>query len=255
MPVADIRATSFSRSFPMRFILGLTLLTGLAFGCGDDDGPVGPGTDAGMRDAGSRDAGGGTDAGPDDDDAGPDEDAGPEEDAGSVDGGGGGSCPDLMPTGDETLIISQIDFATSTVEVFNPNDEEYVVEAGAYFCDFPTYDPNMNGLGLTRVAARSRATIELPDSGWLQNLTDGELAFYFRPGGMRPSFGNGDFMVDYVCWGDGGGRRGLASMPSVGRWSGDCTPSPTNGAIVRLPSTSGTSASSYDSTARFVNCD
>jgi len=240
----------------MRLILGLTLLTGLALGCGDDDGPIGPGTDAGMRDAGTRDSGGGTDGGPDEEDAGPDDDAGAGEDAGDVDGGGGGSCPDLMPTGDEPLIISQIDFATSTVEVFNPNDEEYVVEAGAYFCDFPTYDPNMNGLGLTRVAARSRATIELPDSGWLQNLTDGELAFYFRPGGMRPSFGNGDFMVDYVCWGpNGGGRRALASMPSVGRWSGDCAPSPTNGAIVRLPATSGTSASSYDSTARFTDCD
>lgn len=52
---------------PHALILGLTLLTGLAFGCGDDDGPVGPGTDAGMRDAGTRDSGGGTDSGPDDD--------------------------------------------------------------------------------------------------------------------------------------------------------------------------------------------
>lgn len=234
----------------MRFILGLTLLTGLAFGCGDDDGPVGPGTDAGTRDSGTRDSGGGgTDSGPDED-GGPDEDSGTPEDGGTVDSGGGGSCPDLMPTGDETLIISQIDIATRRVEIFNPGASELVI-GNELWCDQPSYD-DVAGTGPTTIPPGGYAVHTLP-TGYLDGDA-GELAIYAR----RP-FTTGANIIDFVCWGtaraETGGRRDEAV--GAGKWAGDCLPMPTMGAIVRRAGTSGTGASSYDTTSAFepTTCD
>jgi hypothetical protein len=235
----------------MRLILGLTLLTGLAFGCGDDDGPVGPGTDAGMRDAGTRDSGGGTDAGPDDDDAGPDEDAGPEEDAGGVDGGGGGSCPDLMPTEPAAVIISQINLATREVELFNPRSEP--VTFGTHqWCQRPRYE-EMTTTGPITIAPGAYAVHSLP-AGWLGtgSAASGELAIY-----ADGSFGSSGSIIDFVCWGTAPGTSRKSTAEAAGIWSGDCAPAPTMGAIVRRPSTAGDGASSYDTTAAFeaTTCD
>ena len=253
MPVAvSTRHLALSGSFHMRFILGLTLLTGLAFGCGDDDGPVGPGTDAGTRDSGTRDSGGGgTDSGPDED-GGPDEDSGTPEDGGGVDSGGGGSCPDLMPTGDETLIISQIDIATRRVELFNPGAADVVI-GEEQWCDQPRYN-DVAGTGPTVIPAGGYAVHTLP-SGYLTNAS-GELAIYESDEGR---FSNGALIIDFVCWGtgraDGSGRRDEAT--GAAKWAGDCLPMPTMGAIIRRAGTSGTGASSYDTTSAFepTTCD
>lgn len=238
----------------MRFILGLTLLTGLAFGCGDDDGPIGPGTDAGPRDSGTRDSGGGgTDSGPDED-GGPDEDSGTPEDGGGVDSGGGGECPDLMPTGDEEVIIAKVDFASGTVELFNPGSSAVNVST-FQFCHrqaTPAYRP-AGMLGPATVEAGSYATYTMPES-WFGSNTNGDFSIY-----RNGSFGSGENIVDYLCWGvpSMAGANRFTEADSADKWNGSCLTGPTMGAITRLASTSGTAAASYDTTSGFeaTTCD
>lgn len=236
----------------MRFILGLALLTGLAFGCGDDDGPTGPGTDAGPRDAG-----GGVDSGPPPEDGGttPMDAGGSEDDAGTtpMDAGGGGSCPDLMPTGDEEVIIAKVDFATGTVELFNPGATAADV-TGYQFCHrqgTPAYSA-ATALGPAMVPAGAYATYTMPES-WFPSATNGDLAVY-RSG---PPFTNGNDIIDFVCWGNGGSPNRLGVARDAMKWMGVCTASPTMGAITRVASTGGTNAASYDTTSAFAatTCD
>ncbi|MCB9604470.1 MAG: hypothetical protein H6720_29470 [Sandaracinus sp.] len=236
----------------MRWILSLALLSGLALGCGDDDGPAGPVDGGGTRDSGTRTdgGGGGTDSGTPDEDGG-----GVEEDGGGVemDAGGGGSCPDLMPTGSETVIISKVDFATGVVELFNPGSSAADI-TGFQFCHrqgSPAYE-TATDLGPASIPAGGYATYTMPES-WFPSATNGDLAVY-----RSSPFTNGNNIIDFVCWGDGGSPNNrLSEARSAMKWTGECATGPTMGAITRLASTAGTGASSYDVTSAYAatTCD
>jgi len=205
-----------------RVLLGAGLV--LALACGDDDGP------------GAEDAGG--------------VDATTAEDA-----GGGGGCPDLMPTGDvPELIISQINFATREVEIFNPGDTDVSLGDASssnehQWCERPFYDAVVE-TGADVVPAGGYAVFTLP-TRYLSDSTNGELALY----AAGPPYGIVDGVVppilDFVCWGSGASSTRQDVAETAGIWSGDCVASPTSDAIVRNPSTDGTSADSYDSTASY----
>ncbi|MCA9616329.1 MAG: hypothetical protein H6721_05480 [Sandaracinus sp.] len=234
----------------MRWILSLALLSGLALGCGDDDGPAGPVDGGGTRDSGARTdgGGGGTDSGTPDDDGG-----GVEEDGGGVemDAGGGGSCPDLAPTESAAVIISQINLATREVELFNPRSEAITFEM-EQFCQRPLYG-RVTATGAATLGPGEYGVYTMP-SGWLGTGTtgSGELAIY-----ADSSFSSTGSIIDFVCWGTVPGNTRKSFAEGAGIWEGDCAPAPTAGAIVRRVSTAGDGASSYDTTAAYAatSCD
>ncbi len=210
-----------------------TTLLLLLSACGDDDGPN-PGADAAGVDAATADAGA-TDSG--------------ATDSGATDSGATDSavamCPDLQPISPPELIISKIDLAARQVELFNPGDTDVVIGDHAW-CVRPAY-PEVASTGPTMVPAGQYAIYTLPPAVTLDSA-GGELALY-RSG----PFGNPANMMDYVCWGTGkSGPNRASEADRGGWWMGDCASAPTDGAIVRLPDTDGTSAASYDTTATFT---
>ena len=238
----------------MRHVIACGLVLALV-GCGDDDGadPMDAGGGGEASGSSTMDAGGGEeDAGGGGEDAG-----GGEEDAGGgeEDAGGGGGCPDLMPTGDvPELIISQINFATREVEIFNPGDTDVSLGDASssnehQWCERPFYDAVVE-TGADVVPAGGYAVFTLP-TRYLSDSTNGELALY----AAGPPYGIVDGVVppilDFVCWGSGASSTRQDVAETAGIWSGDCVASPTSDAIVRNPSTDGTSADSYDSTASY----
>lgn len=178
-------------------------------------------------------------------------------DAGSEDGGengngDGGSDAGQLPTctssltinNDGTgiaqpLVISEIN-PGDYIEVFNNSGEEInLATSTAQFCSPFEYQ-----------ALKLLSTAKIPAGGFLklnwptgfQDLDSGGEVILYANG----AFSTSSSIMDFVCWGTNPHDSRKSQAEGVGKWSGACAGAITGGAIHRLTSTAGTSASDYD---------
>ncbi|MBW2464495.1 MAG: hypothetical protein JRH11_22800 [Deltaproteobacteria bacterium] len=172
-------------------------------------------------------------------------DSGAPTDSGAGDGGGG-TCPDLMPTqGTDNVIISQIDLANDTIEFFNPSDTTVALD-GLVLCQRPQYT-TISGTGIN-IDPGGYATLDALGAVDFETSGAGELGLY-----NSASYGSRTAMVDFVCW-DGDraqSRKSVAEMANGGGevlWADACAGAATMGVVRRTDTNAGNEAAAYDVT-------
>lgn len=121
------------------------------------------------------------------------------------------------------LSLTQVAFGDGgSVTITNDSDAEINVD-GLWVCNRPSYTP-LSGT----IAAG--ATIQV-DAGELGGLSEegGEAALY-----SSNDFGSSDDIVDYVQWGTGGGREGVAVDAGLWPDGGSVEPEPGFGSIEKF---------------------
>jgi hypothetical protein len=209
-------------------LLGSLLSLGGSFmGCGGGDDTV----DQGPQDMG-RDTGAGED--------------------GAVTCQGDTSSTMILACDRTDLFMSVVNMAAGTVTLTNPTDTDIDLDAGSYqFCQGPgRYGAPPAGV----VPAGGSLTVAVP-GGITLDPANGTLALY-NPG----SFTTRDAMLDYVCWGDGGGVPRLNVAQATGTdgtvlWD-DCGCVQLAGAtsVHLMNGTTGNAADSYQTAVVAFTC-
>jgi hypothetical protein len=170
------------------------------------------------------------------------------EPAPAQDGTSGSTCVHLDPVDDGSglpapLLISEVD-PGDFIEVFNPGDEDLELEANnIWFCSPFQYVPAWF-LGAEVIPARSYVVLDFPSI--FEDVDAGGEIILYRDVLSPQQFADGTLIADFVCWGVNPhfSRKELAE--SVGRWAGGCAPALSNGALHRIPGTTGVNATDYD---------
>ncbi|MBK7155716.1 MAG: hypothetical protein IPL19_09325 [Sandaracinaceae bacterium] len=150
------------------------------------------------------------------------------------------------------LFMSVVNMAAGTVTLTNPTDTDIDLDAGSYqFCQGPgRYGAPPAGV----VPAGGSLTVAVPGSITL-DPANGTLALY-----SAGTFTTRDAMLDYVCWGNGGGVPRLNVAQATGTdgtvlWD-DCGCVPLAGAtsVHLMNGTTGNAAESYQTSAVAFTC-
>lgn len=155
----------------------------------------------------------------------------PQDDGSGSNGGVG--LPDL--------VISEID-PGGYIELFNTTGSAIALSGVSHqLCSPFSYSALSSLAGSVTVPAGGYAEIPYP-SNFSDTDAGGEVILY-----SSGSFGSGPAMLDFTCWGTGGGGSRKALAESSGKWSGACAPAISNGSLARLVTTTGTTAAAYTS--------
>jgi hypothetical protein len=148
------------------------------------------------------------------------------------------------------LVIAEIAAGDSPYILIHNNTDAPVPVEPYWFCAHGIYYSALSAIndGVTAIPPRGFVMYEYEDMFNSIGSTpeSGELLL-FEGENFPDEAKAGDDALSYVCWGTNEGSH--ARKPSgAKRFMGDCAPSMTNGAIRRIPGTSGEDAASYDST-------
>jgi hypothetical protein len=138
------------------------------------------------------------------------------------------------------LVISEID-PRHALELYNRTSAPVLLEKAPHWLVSPHRSASLAELGAgVVIPANGYARLPWP-AGFIDGDSGGEILLY---GGR--DFDDSQLIVDFVCWGTNPHASRKDQAEEVGKWSGDCAPALSRGAIHRRAFTAGTSAADYD---------
>ena len=157
------------------------------------------------------------------------------------------------------LVIASLDLSTATLTLLNPTGADITVDASSAYqlCQGPGAYARLPAPSPVTITAGGTADFDLSGVADITiDATNGALALY-----NSSSFFTRDAMLDYLCWGDGGGTpridvaRRLGTDMSVLWGDGACVDLGGGAALHRTPGSDGSAAADYTTTSQTLICN